>query len=443
MPPTPTTTLERAAPALSRGVLLGLSDAELLTRHKRAIAAVRAANVELALYTSELDRRSSRELGHSGLLQGFGVRSTQQYLERVAGVAPDEARAIVHLGELLSSGDDASTTGPAAVLAESVADGALSILAADAIVTALGDSSEKISTEALTDAASLMVTLAPELTIRRVTAEARALRDALDTAGVAEREARLREQRYLSVTLQPDGMTRVSGLLDPESAAIVTSAFDQITAPRRGGPRFVDPEAAARSQAVVDDPRTNGQLLLDAFVEMVRIAGAADTGRVFAQRRPAVVIRVDKSDMDAGAGIATIDGQTAAVSIATAERFVCSAGAVPVVMQGGAGIDAAKHVRFHTTRQRQVIAERDRGCLWPGCEHPPSWSEVHHPHPYSEGGETTVANGILLCRFHHRNVHNNGWRVVWRDDGWVAVPPRGSGRVELPLRPKRSNARAA
>jgi hypothetical protein len=238
-------------------------------------------------------------------------------------------------------------------------------------------------------------------------------------------------------------MTRVHGLLDPESAAIVTSAFDQITAPRRGGPRFVDEKAAARSKAIVDDPRTNGQLLLDGFVDMVRIAGAADPGQVFAQRRPAVVIRVNKTDLDAGNGAATIDGQTAAVSIATAERYICSAGAVPVIMQDGVGIDTGKHHRFHTTRQRQVIAERDRGCLWPGCEHPPSWSEVHHPHEHSHGGETTIANGILLCRFHHMNIHNNGWRVVMRDDGWVAVPPKGSSKADVSLRPKRSNAYAA
>jgi uncharacterized protein (UPF0303 family) len=393
MPSTPVSTLERFAPVLSRGGLPGLTDADLLARHARAIAAVRAANVELALLTGELDRRSARELGHAGLLQGFGVRSTQQYLERVAGIAPDEARAIVHLGELLSVDDDAPVTGPAAVVAKSVAEGAVSILAADAIVTALGESSDTISPEALTDAATLMVTLAPELPIRRVTAEARALRDELDTARVAERERRLHEQRYLNVTLQPDGMTRLHGLLDPESAAIVTAAFDQITAPRRSGPRFVNERAAARSKAIVDDPRTNGQLLLDAFVEMVRIAGAADTGRVFAQRRPAVVIRVTKADMDAGAGIATIDGQTSAVSIATAERFACTAGAIPILLDGDQAIDAGKHYRFHTTRQRDVIAERDRGCLWPGCEHPPSWCEVHHPHEYSQGGETTVANG--------------------------------------------------
>lgn len=257
----------------------------------------------------------------------------------------------------------------------------------------------------------------------------------------------MRERRYLHLTLQPDGMTRVAGLLDPESAAIVTAAFDQITAPRRGGPRFVDERAARRSKQIVDDPRSNGQLLVDALTEIVRVAGAADPGRVFVQRRPAVVIRVEKRDLDAApagaasgaapTGSATIDGQTTAVSIATAERFACSAGAVPVIVEGASTIDVGATYRFHTTRQRQAIAERDRSCVWTGCDHPPSWCEVHHAQPFSEGGPTTVANGVLLCRFHHMNVHDNGWRVEWQgsahDGGWVAVPAPGSGRETVVL----------
>lgn len=409
------------------------------------------------MYAAEVACRSSRDLGHRGLAQREGARSAEQLLERAGGMAPDEARAVVRMGAVLAAvecGAAADGVDPVAgasrVVAESVSAGSLSIQAADAIVSALGAATDTVSTESLTDAATLLVAVAPELTIKAVSAEARALRDELDTAGVAERELRMRERRYLHLTLQPDGMTRVAGLLDPESAAIVTAAFDQITAPRRSGPRFVDERAARRSKQIVDDPRSNGQLLTDAFVEMVRIAGAADPGRVFVQRRPAVVIRVDKRDLDAArsgasTGSATIDGQTASVSIGTAERFTCSAGAVPVVVDGATTIDVGANVRFHTTRQRAAIAERDRSCLWTGCEHPPSWCEVHHAQPFSEGGPTTVANGVLLCRFHHMHVHDNGWRIEWHGDahdgGWVAMPAPGSGREPVPLPSKRRGVR--
>ncbi len=75
-------------------------------------------------------------------------------------------------------------------------------------------------------------------------------------------------------TQQLDGMTRVSGLLDPESAAHIVVAADAALAPRRG-PRFVDPEAAAAAEELVRDPRSNEQILLDTFVELTRIAVAA------------------------------------------------------------------------------------------------------------------------------------------------------------------------
>jgi hypothetical protein len=83
---------------------------------------------------------------------------------------------------------------------------------------------------------------------------------------VIDREEALRQKRFLRLIPQADGMTRLSGLLDPESAALVTDAVDAVTAPRRGGPRFVEPGAAARAEAIVRDTRSTEQLALDALV---------------------------------------------------------------------------------------------------------------------------------------------------------------------------------
>ena len=62
-------------------------------------------------------------------------------------------------------------------------------------------------------------------------------------------------------------MTRITGLLDPESAAIVVPILDAATSPRRGGPRFVDPDAVQRADDIVRDERTTDQLTLDTFVD--------------------------------------------------------------------------------------------------------------------------------------------------------------------------------
>ncbi len=406
-----------------------LSDDTLLAGQLAWIAAQRRVTAGAARFAAEIARRSARELGHAGMAQKAGARSPEQLVERLAGIGSDEARALVGAGELLASGGSVHTQAVAA----SIADGSVSILAAQAIRSGLGEPGEGVSAEALADAAELMVTVAPEMTVRRVAQQARALRDSLDAAGVADRERLAYEKRFLRVTAQADGMTRIAGLLDSESAAIVTAAFDQVTSPRRGGPRFVDPAAAERSRRIVDDPRTTEQLLLDAFVELVRIASAADEGRVFVQRRPAVQLHVQVADLDSDTGAAHLEGQTAAVSTSTARRYVCSSGAAPILFDGDRAIDVGRTQRLHTVRQRTVLAARDGGCTAPGCDRPPSWTEVHHPREWSEGGDTSIENGILLCRFHHRWVHEQGWRIRPRGGGYVAVPPPGSRLREFSM----------
>ncbi|HWH27283.1 MAG TPA: DUF222 domain-containing protein [Pseudolysinimonas sp.] len=413
-----------------------LSAGELQARQREFAAAQRRVAGGAARVAAEIARRSAPELGHAGLAQKEGVRTPQQLIERLAGVSASEAHAMIHVGGLMATGSSA----PAVAAVES---GELSVLAADAIRTGLGTPSEAIDANALAEAEALLVVAAPDLSVRRLAAEARAMRDALDVEGVAEREEVLRERRYLRLTPQVDGMTRVAGLLDPESAAIVTAAFDQITAPRRGGPRFVDPAAQERAQAIVDDPRTTDQLLADAFVEMVRIAGAADTGRMFTQRRPAVQIHVKLVDLNTGAGAAQLEGQSSASSIGTARRMACSAGAIPVLFDNGDVLNLGRSQRLFTDQQRIALAARDGGCRFPGCDRLPSWCEAHHIDEWTrDNGRTDVSRGVLLCRFHHMNVHNNGWTITRRAGKFFAVPPPHTGKPDLEMPPRWQTAGA-
>jgi Domain of unknown function (DUF222) len=358
------------------------------------------------------------------------MRSPEQLIEKLAGVTPDEARAMVRVGEILTTGGEGHTN----LVAQSVAAGDVSVRAADAILVGLGEPNETVSTEALTDAAALLLDVAQDTRVKRMAAEARALRDSIDTAAVAERERAQYESRYLHLKEYPDGSSDLNGHLDPESTAIAKALFHPILAPRRGGPRFVDPDAAERSQQIIDDPRTNGQLLLDAFIEMIRIAGAADDGRVFSQRKPAVQIHVAARDLERGVGAAHFDGETVAVSVATAQRWACTAGGIPILFNGDRSIDVGRTERLFTARQRVALAAEWGGCGIDGCDRPPSWTEAHHINEWErDNGATDLANGVLLCRFHHRWVHNGGWKIERRGSKLFAVPPPGDSRAEIPL----------
>ena len=58
------------------------------------------------------------------------------------------------------------------------------------------------------------------------------------------------------------------------------------------------------------------------------------------------------------------------------------------------------------------------------CDKDPSMCEAHHIIPWAKGGRTDLNNGILLCKFHHLLIHNNGWEI-YRDgtDYWLVPPP--------------------
>lgn len=60
---------------------------------------------------------------------------------------------------------------------------------------------------------------------------------------------------------------------------------------------------------------------------------------------------------------------------------------------------------------RRFLERRDGGCRWPGCHHS-RFVHVHHVVHFTPDGPTTRENCIRLCGFHHRSVHEGGWRVV-------------------------------
>ena len=60
---------------------------------------------------------------------------------------------------------------------------------------------------------------------------------------------------------------------------------------------------------------------------------------------------------------------------------------------------------------RRALIARDQGCAFPGCDRPPAWSEAHHIQHWADGGDTSLANLVLLCRYHHNVIHHTPWTV--------------------------------
>jgi len=120
------------------------------------------------------------------------------------------------------------------------------------------------------------------------------------------------------------------------------------------------------------------------------------------------------------------------VSIATAERLLCDAGLVPVMVnREGTPMDVGRKRRTIPAALRRALVARDEGCRFPGCTHR-KWIDAHHIVPWSKGGETSLENTVLLCTFHHTLLHEGGFgmereggELRFVDSRGREVPPSG------------------
>jgi 5-methylcytosine-specific restriction endonuclease McrA len=104
------------------------------------------------------------------------------------------------------------------------------------------------------------------------------------------------------------------------------------------------------------------------------------------------------------------------VSAETSRRLACDASRV--VMQhddDGRVVEGGARTRTNPPARRRALQHRDRGCRFPGCH--VRVGQGHHVRHWAQGGPTTLSNLALLCRRHHRAVHEEGYQVERSPDG--------------------------
>lgn len=127
----------------------------------------------------------------------------------------------------------------------------------------------------------------------------------------------------------------------------------------------------------------------------------------------------------AGAGALDARDTGLGLSAAALRQIACDAVIIPAVLGGDSQVlDLGRATRHWNRAQRRAAALRDRGCVAPGCDRPPAACQLHHSWHWIEGGPTDLDNGALLCPFHHRMVHRQGWNVALAPNGYPhLVPP--------------------
>jgi hypothetical protein len=124
------------------------------------------------------------------------------------------------------------------------------------------------------------------------------------------------------------------------------------------------------------------------------------------------------------------------VSAETSRRLSCDASVVQMRHDVGEAVpDVGRKTRSIPPAIRRALLARDRSCRFPGCTS--RRCDAHHVEHWVDGGATALDNLLLLCRRHHRAVHEGGVTVARDPDGTMTfVRPDGMRLDAAPAPPR-------
>ena len=190
-----------------------------------------------------------------------------------------------------------------------------------------------------------------------------------------------------------------------------TSGHESRSVDTAGRLPLCEESAPCPSDATDREDRHEGIARRPSLSEQATIAAPHVSAETF-EINEAAFERVDpETDLDAGQAVIEQAGGLH-LSKEAARRVACDAGIVVLHhAAGGEVLDVGRRSRTVPSAMRRALLSRDRGqCQFPGCES--RHCDAHHVEHWADGGETRLQNLVLACRFHHRALHEGGFRVV-------------------------------
>ena len=254
-----------------------------------------------------------------------------------------------------------------------------------------------------------------------------------------DRRAEARETKHrhatraLRVYQDEDGMVVVRGRLAPEAGTVLLQAL----AAARETLYQQKRQTFANAGDVSAETLSLEQQQADALALLVESALHHGIDPGAPGERYQVVVHVDAPVLaDPDAPGQSVLEYGVRVSAETSQRLACDASRV--VMQHGRDgrvVEVAARTRTIPPALRRALHHRDRGCRFPGCV--VRFGEGHHIHHWAQGGPTTLSNLAMLCRRHHRAVHEEGYQLERQPDGELQFRrPNGWVLPDVPPPPK-------
>jgi hypothetical protein len=267
-------------------------------------------------------------------------------------------------------------------------------------------------------AEAILVRTAEVSSVRELRVAIERFRKLADAEHADAADARRFGRRALHAWATLDGMVRVDGDLDPETGQTVLTALRSLL------------DVWGRS---ADDRRTPAQRRADALGEICRRYLDSPDRAVVAGERAHLSVTVDVESLERRAGRRCELGDGGPIGPEAARRLACDASIARVITRGRSEpLELGRRTRVVPPPLRRAVVLRDGGCRFAGCDRPESWCDVHHVVHWADGGETSLPNLLLLCRRHHRLVHErfglrmeDGRPMFTRRDVAAAGPARG------------------
>ena len=249
-----------------------------------------------------------------------------------------------------------------------------------------------------------------------------------------ERAEELKEanERYVNRRLDyffdDDGSFVIRGRFAPEQGTLIANALEAAQSALREAER-----ASREASAAPDLPGDASARRADALVLVAETALAHGPTALAAGDRHLVTVHVDESvlrDAESEGRCETSAG--VAVPPATGRRLCCDGSLVPIVDdERGDPIHVGRKTRAIPPALRRALDARDRGCRFPGCTNS-RFVDAHHVVHWADGGETELGNLMLLCRRHHRFVHEYGFGISRDGDDVCFTRPDGRRVTDRP-----------
>ena len=297
-----------------------------------------------------------------------------------------------------------------------LADGSISVQHAEVIATATKQLPPTLSPEERIRVEQTLTEQAKNVdpsTLRKVS------RRAVEIAGRSVIEADAHENQVvrtaeevalvktkLSMHDNDDGTVSGHFVVPRFAGSVLRKAVQQITAPRRAAIRAA--RENGRTWTTTEDHA--GDWSHQYGLALVELLEHLPANRLSSKVAATVVVSVG---LDQLRGQLKVAGTDLGVDISAekARQLACNAGIVPVVLGGKSlPLDLGRETRLFSEAQRTALAAQYDSCAAAGCDRPFAWSELHHQQPWQYGGRTDLAQAIPLCSFHHRLIHDTGYR---------------------------------